>query len=216
MRPEQRPLGRDAKQLASKTTRSASTPAGGGRAAGSCTPRRTQCIGAGARKREAPKSVERPTPKCRKTWDEDVGPGSESRKQASLPGPGMAEALSLAWAWCAELLEKGRDPEETAEFILRFVWPFHCGCKWINDMVSSRHPLSRIRYLLWFSLEHQCREVGNLRMEMVLFDVSVPEWEEDVVMILRARLRDAHGGFLPLPAVHLCDLPVPQFALARQ
>ena len=81
VRPEQRPLGRGAKKLASKTTRSASTPAGGGRAAGSCTPRRTQCIGAGARKREAPKSVERPIPKCRKTWDEDVGPASETREE---------------------------------------------------------------------------------------------------------------------------------------
>ena len=111
----------------------------------------------------------------------------------------MAEALSLAWAWCAELVEKGRDLEETAEFILRFVWPFHCGCKWINDMVNSRQRLLRIRYLLWFSLEH-----------------PVPEWEVEVVMILRARLRDAHGGVLPVPAVHLRDLPVPQFALARQ
>ena len=56
----------------------------------------------------------------------------------------------------------------------------------------------------------------HLRMEMFLHDVPVPEWEVEVVMILRARLRDAHGGVLPVPAVHLRDLPVPQFALARQ
>ena len=78
-RPE-RPPGRDAKQLASKTTRRASTPARGGHAAGSCTPRRTLCIGAGARKRKAPRSVERPNPKCRKSSDQDLGPASESRE----------------------------------------------------------------------------------------------------------------------------------------
>ena len=76
-------------------------------------------------------------------------------------------------------------------------------------MVSSRQLLLRTRYLLWFSLERPRRLVEHLRVEMLLHDVPVPEWEEEVVMILRARLRDAHGGFLPVPAVCCGDLPVP-------